>query len=277
LSDGSPVEGRWHTYPEMAAAGLWTNPYELAQLAMEVQSSFQGESNRVLSQQMTMAQLTPGLGGWGLGFGVQGEGPSARFSHGGSNHGFRAQFLAFVEGGRGVFVMTNGDQGSALAQEIVLAVAREYRWPEPRYEEVILADVPPERLQEIAGTYRIDEQGLEVRLTVVDDHLRVEIADLQVLDIYPTAENFFIDLTGGTRFRVDRDESGAVTALQVLGGPRAVRVGNCEGRELGGGRTGPLLFVHLHLEAPGFQEMNDLRHMLGASGFDLEHDLHIPH
>lgn len=81
---------------------------------------------------MTRAQLTPGQGGYGLGFGVQGEGPAARFSHGGSNHGFRAQFMAFIEGGRGVFVMTNGDQGSALAQEIVLAVAREYGWPEPR-------------------------------------------------------------------------------------------------------------------------------------------------
>jgi len=142
LADGTPVEGKWHIYPEMAAAGLWTNPTELAQLALEVQASYQGEGNRLLSPEMTQAQLTPGLGGYGLGFGVQGEGSAARFSHGGSNHGFKAQFLAFIEGGRGVFVMTNGDQGSALAQEIILAVAREYLWPAPRYQEVNLGGDP---------------------------------------------------------------------------------------------------------------------------------------
>nr|MCU0649994.1 beta-lactamase family protein [Gemmatimonadaceae bacterium] len=28
--DGTMVQGRWHTYPEMAAAGLWTTPSDLA-------------------------------------------------------------------------------------------------------------------------------------------------------------------------------------------------------------------------------------------------------
>ncbi len=237
LSDGTPVQGKWHIYPEMAAAGLWTNPTELAQLAMDVQASYKGDTGHILSPEMTRAQLTPGPGGYGLGFGVQGEGSSARFSHGGSNHGFKAQFMAFLEGGRGVFVMTNGDRGSALAQEIVLAVAREYGWPTPSYQEVILAQVTPDLLSEIAGTYRIEDPGLEVRVVVDGDHLRVElgppesvgepaqVGEPQLLEIYPTAENFFIDLTNGTRFRVERDESGEVTAIQILGGPRAERIG----------------------------------------------------
>ncbi len=127
LRDGTPVEGRWHVYPERAAAGLWTNPTELARLALSLQAAWRGESGRVLSPDMTRAMLTPGLGSWGLGFGIQEEGPP-RFVHGGSNHGFKAQFEAFVDGGRGVVVMTNGDQGSELAQEIVQAVSRVYQW-----------------------------------------------------------------------------------------------------------------------------------------------------
>jgi CubicO group peptidase (beta-lactamase class C family) len=231
MSDGSTGDGKWHLYPEMAAAGLWTNPTELARLALDVQAADGGEPGHVLSPEMTQAQLTPGLGGYGLGFAVRGEGPSARFSHGGSNYGFKAQFMAFRERGRGVFVMTNGDRGSALAQEIILAVAREFEWPEPQYQEIALAEVPVEVLREIAGSYRLEEDDLEIQVLAEEDHLRIEVPDPagagepQVILAYPTAENFFIDLQDGQRFRVDRDDSGAVTALQVLGGPRLVRIG----------------------------------------------------
>jgi hypothetical protein len=125
--------------------------------------------------------------------------------------------------------MTNGNRGGTLAQEILLAVAHEYGWPAPGYQEVILAEVPREILEEIAGPYRLEEQGVEIRVMVEDDHLRMEIAnpsgegDPQVVLAHPTAENFFIDLADGTRFRVDRDDTGAVEAIQVLGGPRIIR------------------------------------------------------
>ena len=223
LSDGSPVEGKWHIYPEMAAAGLWTNPTEMAWLAMEVQAAAHGEEDRVLTPEMTKKQLTPVLGGYGLGFGVSGEGDEARFTHGGSNHGFRAQFAAFLEGGRGIFVMTNSDQGSPLAQEIVLAVAREFDWPYPKYREVVLAEIGQEILQQIAGEYRIEGEDILVTVTVVEDHLKVSIGGGENIEIYPTAETFFMDLIQGTRFRVDRDEEGRVIAIQLLGGPRAIR------------------------------------------------------
>lgn len=38
-SDGKPVEGGPHTYPEMAPAGLWTTPSDLARYALQVQST----------------------------------------------------------------------------------------------------------------------------------------------------------------------------------------------------------------------------------------------
>jgi hypothetical protein len=225
-SDGTRVDGRWHIYPEQAAAGLWTNPTELAHLAMAVQASLHGDASGVLSPDMTRAQLTPGLGGYGLGFSIQGEGEEARFSHGGSNHGFKAQFMAFREGGRGVFVMTNGDQGSSLAQEIILAVAREYGWPMPRYQEVVLVDLSAEKLQEIAGTYRLESEGLDIQVTVEDDHLRLDVPGDETFHLFPTHEDFFIDLGGGNRFRVHRDEEGNPTALEILGaGIRVERIG----------------------------------------------------
>src|SRR5581483_12353657 len=51
--DGEPVEGGAHTYPEMAAAGLWTTPTDLCRYIIEVQQSLVGKANHVLSAEMT--------------------------------------------------------------------------------------------------------------------------------------------------------------------------------------------------------------------------------
>jgi CubicO group peptidase (beta-lactamase class C family) len=54
---GQPVPGEPHAYPEMAPAGLWTTPSDLARYAIEVQKSLAGSSNRVLSAAMVRQML----------------------------------------------------------------------------------------------------------------------------------------------------------------------------------------------------------------------------
>ncbi|MFN0120993.1 MAG: serine hydrolase domain-containing protein, partial [Blastocatellia bacterium] len=44
-ANGDMVKGKWHTYPEMAAAGLWTTPSDLARFAMAVQQAWAGRAN----------------------------------------------------------------------------------------------------------------------------------------------------------------------------------------------------------------------------------------
>jgi CubicO group peptidase (beta-lactamase class C family) len=124
-----PIRGHHHTYPEMAAAGLWTTPSDLARWVIEVQRSLAGSSNTVLSRAMAEAMLTPGVGGWGLGPALAGDGDALRFHHGGANAGFRSQLIGFARRGQGAVVMTNADTGAALVAEIVHAIAREYGWP----------------------------------------------------------------------------------------------------------------------------------------------------
>jgi CubicO group peptidase (beta-lactamase class C family) len=126
---GSPLAAGWHVYPEMAAAGLWTTPSDLARLVLDVQRALRGEGGTLLSADVSREMLRTQIGSWGLGWTLGGSGPAATFSHGGSNAGYKAQLTAFVEGGRGAVIMTNGDQGTALIREVMAAVAEVYGWP----------------------------------------------------------------------------------------------------------------------------------------------------
>jgi CubicO group peptidase (beta-lactamase class C family) len=125
-NDGSVVRGGgWHIYPEMAAAGLWTTPSDLALAAIEMQKARRGESNKVIEQKTAVEMLSVQKGDYGLGWGVQGE----WFQHGGSNEGFKC--LLRANGRDAVIVMTNGDRGMELIRDIVKAVSAEYGWKEP--------------------------------------------------------------------------------------------------------------------------------------------------
>lgn len=149
---GEKVKGNWHAYPEMAAAGLWTTPTDLARFAIEIQKSLGGKSNKVLSREITRQLLTPQVGGWGLGFGLPGKGPSARFSHGGANEGYRCQLVAYTNTGQGAVVMTNSDRGSSLADEVLRSIAREYGWVDYLPKEKVLAHVDPKIYSSYAGS-----------------------------------------------------------------------------------------------------------------------------
>jgi len=138
LDDGSVVEGKWHIYPELAAAGLWTTPSDLARLAITIQEIINGSSSGLLSAEMTRTMLTPGENDWGLGFRIGGSKRDPFFSHGGANHGYRAQFIAYANSGKGVVIMTNSDNGGELINEVLRAVADVYDWPDFQPQKLII-------------------------------------------------------------------------------------------------------------------------------------------
>lgn len=126
----SAVAGRWHVYPEMAAAGLWTTPSDLARFAIAIQQSATGKSNTLLSQAMTRQLLTVEKGGMGLGLALSGQGATRRFGHNGRDAGFDALMQAYAETGQGVVLMINANDNSSFKNGIVQFIARKYQWPE---------------------------------------------------------------------------------------------------------------------------------------------------
>src|SRR5436190_1539737 len=128
-SDGSPVRGKWHVYPEMAAAGLWTTPTDLAKFAIELQLALLGRSSRVLSSSAAREMITPvGVGPYAVGFAIGKQGEGWYFQHGGSNWGFQCNLVAHRIKGYGAAIMTNGDNGGALIEALTRMIQQEYAW-----------------------------------------------------------------------------------------------------------------------------------------------------
>ena len=126
---GSARDAKWHVYPELQAAGLWTTPGDLARFAIEIQRALRGEPNRVLSKELAREMVHPvGVGDFGVGLSVSKLGEGWYFGHGGSNWGFRCDLIAHQSKGYGLVVMTNGDNGSIVIRELRERVARAYGW-----------------------------------------------------------------------------------------------------------------------------------------------------
>jgi CubicO group peptidase (beta-lactamase class C family) len=125
---GKMIRGSWRTYPEMAAAGLWTTPSDLAQFAIEIQQAADGRQSKVLNQKIVAEMLTPQVGGWGLGFELPGKGNSSRFAHSGGNEGYKCLMVAYKNTGQGAVIMTNSDKGFPLAIELLESIKKEYQW-----------------------------------------------------------------------------------------------------------------------------------------------------
>ena len=129
-SDSSILPGGPQVYPEMAAAGLWTTPSDLARYAIETQRALEGKSS-VLSATMARQMLTPipGMREHGLGPALGGHEESRYFYHSGSNKGFKGYFV-FYNKGDGAVVMANSDNADALRRDIMSTIAHEYNWPD---------------------------------------------------------------------------------------------------------------------------------------------------
>jgi CubicO group peptidase (beta-lactamase class C family) len=223
--DGAPVKGRYHTYPEMAAAGLWTTPTDLALLAIEIQQEIAGKSSKLLSQKMAQQMTAKQFESYGLGPSVDSSGQSARFAHGGVDEGFEAFWVAYQHTGQGAVVMANGNGGSRLAQEIIRAIAREYGWLEPPKPTVKTpAKVDPKLYDAYVGEY---DAGVRLTVSVENGRLYLLAPPLgpQRVELYPESESRFFMLMDNVAVSFVKDGEGRAGKMNLHfgGGTREAR------------------------------------------------------
>lgn len=210
--NGNAVPGGPHTYPEMAAAGLWTTPSDLCRYIIEVQNSLSGKANHVLSQSMIQQMLTAGKGNWGLGVELGGSSTDPWFSHGGVNAGYESLFVGYDRNGDGAAVMTNAQGGSRLAGEVMSAIATEYNWPDWRPAERAEVKVNPAVLARYVGTYQL-APNFSVTFTLDGDQLMTQATNQPKFPVYPESPTKFFLKVVDAEVEFFSDDKGQVSYI----------------------------------------------------------------
>ncbi|HUE96718.1 MAG TPA: serine hydrolase [Longimicrobiaceae bacterium] len=216
---GTAVPGKRHTYPEMAAAGLWTTASDLARFALAVQASLRGAPGTLLDSTTARAMVTPVTEPAGLGFFVEEkDGGHVYFGYNGADEGFQAMLVANHDGGYGAAVMVNSDNGIALAEEILRAVATEYGWAGYLPPPVTAVEMTVEELAPYEGRFQIGPEQVAT-LFLEDGGLWIHPSLAETSRMIPLGDGVFLYESRGWTLRVVPDEDGRATAIETVEAP----------------------------------------------------------
>jgi CubicO group peptidase (beta-lactamase class C family) len=220
----APVPGKFNIYPEQAPDGLWTTPEDLGRFICETQNSLTGKSNKVLSKEMTTTMLTPVMEKYGAALGVfiDERGGQKYFRHGGSNNGFKCEYIASMENGNGVVVMTNSDEYSIIP-EIINSVATVYEWKD-FYKPVVKKVVHPDtsKLKDYVGEYKL--KNMTIRFRLDGEHLYINQQNSPYNRVFfESDDTFFIYMAPNSTASFVRNEQGKVTHLSIKEGNSEVK------------------------------------------------------
>lgn len=211
----SVVEGRWHIYPEMAAAGLWTTPSDLARFAIGIQNAYAGKPGSVLSRSMTLQMLTDQRNRDGLGVFLQGDSTTLRFGHNGRDEGFDALLTASVQKGQGVVIMINANDNSHMMGRIVDFIADYYHWDGfPVKTKPAAVNVDAQTLKAFEGRYELFNNRM---VTFEAENQRLFTLEDGFVDeeFVPVAHNKFTSTDRNVSVIFNADANGNVTGFTL--------------------------------------------------------------
>jgi len=205
---------------------LWTTPSDLAKYMIETQLAYKGKSSKVLSQRMASLHLTPYIDNSAtMGAFIGNRNGEKYFFHDAGNEGYRGLYYGSVEGGNGVVIFVNSDEGNII-MELLSSVAYVYNWPGfDNPVNVNTITVAESGTHKYTGVYLYE--GKLAEITKEKDGL-VYWANNQTCKIYFTSQYDFINIEFPTEKSFITDSSGNVSGfLRKLNGnvlPSAIKV-----------------------------------------------------
>ena len=225
-----PVTGKYHVYPEQAAAGLWTTPTDLAKYIIECQLALEGRSKKVLSPTMMKKRLTPYIdSNAALGVFIENRKGQLYFNHNGGNEAFLCTSYGSMQGGNGVVIMINGEN-FAVVGELLNSVAIVYNWKgfyTPTFKKMVT--VPRDTMQQYIGNFLLIKDTLTISfcgsdLCIQQNHQPATGYQM----FFSDNSNFSIREVPNAFFTVIRNAAGKVEALQLKQGGANMRLPKIE-------------------------------------------------
>jgi CubicO group peptidase (beta-lactamase class C family) len=207
---GAPLKGRFHIYPEMAPAGLWTTATDLAKCGVALLRGVHGKDSTSVFTKATiesmfvpqLPQEKPNQGNYcGLGFFCSGSDAGFRFGHDGWNEGFVSRTYFYKNLGTGIAIMINSNEGHQMFDEIADAVAAEYGWPNDKPVHAALRKPAP--AADFVGVY--EAHGMAIRVALDSkSKLTVQLGTQPPLPLTQQATDLFSTPALQTSIRFER-------------------------------------------------------------------------
>ena|ERR1051325_3957878 len=127
-SNGKEIKGKHEIIPDMASGGLWSTPTDIAKLVIEMELSYEGKSNKILSRKTIDTMLTPYIDkNSALGVFIYKKNNTTYFEHAGHGEGFGSWYKGMLAGGKGMVIMCNSNDRRIIT-ELFFSIARTYQW-----------------------------------------------------------------------------------------------------------------------------------------------------
>ncbi len=229
-SDGKAVKGKYHIYPEYAAAGLWTTPSDLAKYMIDCQLTLEGKPGKVLSPSLMQERFKPVVmyneSKVALGVFLRYKNGAFYFNHNGGNEGFTCASYGSLKDGYGIVVMTNSNN-SQLMLEVCNSVARVYNW-DRFYVPAIIKTIMPakEMLESLVGVYSGGQSTM--RLLFDDRHLYLQPDNTSPAKykVHFLSDSSFVvpDYTQRSEYHIRHGGDGSKASIELTAGNRELTV-----------------------------------------------------
>ncbi len=212
---GDEIEAGYHIYPELAAAGLWTTPSDLAKFGIELQLILKGKDNGILKLEsledmFKMSTEVP----YGLGLDTQGDEPNILFGHGGHNFGFLSDMFFSKDGGEGFVLMINSNS-DGLTEELKDNIKHIYGWATKDIKNEFDNDLEDIKMESYTGEY-ISEKGLALRISRKEKKLFVEFNNQLPIEFIKKGDSKFLSTQVNGELRFIKDEKLDITDLELI-------------------------------------------------------------
>jgi CubicO group peptidase (beta-lactamase class C family) len=219
-----------YSWSDNAADGLTTTVHDLSTFGIEVMNG--AHLSPALFQEMikTETNVSPNLQqglGWRVVNGLAGQ--EYALQHGGNDEGVATLIVLLPKSKRGLIILTNGDNGIVICNNIVREVFPEgaeiiYK----SYKATDMKDAPkavnvdPAILRSYVGNYT-QPSGKVLMISQTPKGLLLNMSGVPTLDLYPESPDTFFLLDFDPTIQFTRDGQGKVNAALLIDGGNTIK------------------------------------------------------